>query len=101
MHFPKTFGTGDNHNQNSNNEVDHNRQDSNGGEAVFNGAALASANSQTFASPPASSSREPHSAPPKAPPPAKKANPLEDLIATETLYVEDLGAVIKVSQVSD
>jgi hypothetical protein len=24
---------------------------------------------------------------------------LEDLIATETLYVEDLGAVIKVSQV--
>ena len=26
----------------------------------------------------------------------KKANPLEDLIHTETLYVEDLGAIIKV-----
>lgn len=30
----------------------------------------------------------------------KKANPLEDLIRTETLYVDDLGAIIKVCSCS-
>ncbi|GAA5947946.1 hypothetical protein JCM3765_007040 [Sporobolomyces pararoseus] len=82
MHFPKTFGS-------DGKEYENRRRDSNGGEAVFNGAALSSSTSQPFNSP------HPQSLPPKAPPPAKKANPLEDLIATETLYVEDLGGVIK------
>lgn len=88
MHFSTAFGPNE-----GQHDVDSNQRDSSGGEAVFNGAALTSgaipAVSREFASPP-----------PLAPAPTakatKKANPLEDLIATETLYVEDLGAVIKV-----
>ncbi|GAA5983766.1 hypothetical protein JCM10908_005916 [Rhodotorula pacifica] len=35
------------------------------------------------------------SSPTRAAAPAKRANPLEDLIATETVYVQDLGVIIK------
>ncbi|GAA5862920.1 hypothetical protein JCM8547_003621 [Rhodosporidiobolus lusitaniae] len=68
-------------------------RDSNfGGEAVFDGAALAAG---TAAVPvrSTSSATEASAAGPSAA--AKKANPLLDLIATETQFVEDVGVVIK------
>lgn len=50
--------------------------------------------------PPPSSSSRPLPTPPPVTSPntaaGKRPNPLEDLILTETLYVADLGAVIKV-----
>lgn len=77
-------------------------RDSSGGEQVFNGAAIAAG---TPAEPPRTALEAgPTSAAPtvsgnaalSASGSMKRANPLEDLIATETTYVEDLGAVIKV-----
>ncbi|GAA5925642.1 uncharacterized protein JCM15063_005079 [Sporobolomyces koalae] len=89
MHFPKAFGD----------DAIDSQRDSTGGEAVFNGADLTSDSrpKDSLSSP---SQAAPVSAPPPnpaapAPSASKKANPLEDLIATETLYVEDLGGVIK------
>ncbi|GAA6060094.1 hypothetical protein JCM10212_003502 [Sporobolomyces blumeae] len=101
MHFPHTFGSNAHLDDEAANAS---QRDSSGGEAVFNGAELANgSNARSFTSPPPQhSDRLPTSPPPASgPPPAsasgsnKKANPLEDLIATETLYVEDLGVVIK------
>ncbi|GAA5967562.1 hypothetical protein JCM11641_005694 [Rhodosporidiobolus odoratus] len=53
-------------------------RDSSGGEAIFDGTALAAGDPQSQRNPP-----------------RKKVNQLEDLIATEQQYVQDLGAVIK------
>ncbi|GAA5948659.1 hypothetical protein JCM21900_005204 [Sporobolomyces salmonicolor] len=78
-------------------------RDSSGGEAIFDGAALTSAVSNSFApvhdnvmpAPPSTAAGSSNSARPSAAAAGKKLNPLEDLIVTETLYVEDLGVVIK------
>ncbi|GAA5894598.1 hypothetical protein JCM5296_002899 [Sporobolomyces johnsonii] len=78
-------------------------RDSSGGEAIFDGAALASAVPSSFApvhenvlpSPPPSATSSSNPMRPSAAAAGKKPNPLEDLITTETLYVEDLGVVIK------
>ncbi|BGP72720.1 hypothetical protein NBRC10513v2_006116 [Rhodotorula toruloides] len=78
-------------------------RDSSGGEQVFNGAAIAAGASAgpSQAAPeaghaaPASESTASGNAALAASSSMKRANPLEDLIATETAYVEDLGAVIK------
>ncbi|GAA5908151.1 hypothetical protein JCM6882_005956 [Rhodosporidiobolus microsporus] len=69
-----------------------------GGEAVFDGAALAAA-VPVVAPPPrstsASAAQQQQQVQSQAAAAAKRANPLEDLIATEQQYVEELGAVIK------
>lgn len=67
-------------------------RDSNfGGEAVFDGAALAAGSTGLARN--GSSAAEGQAAAAAA---AKRANPLQDLIATETQFVEDVGVVIKV-----
>ncbi|BGP32564.1 hypothetical protein JCM10296v2_004345 [Rhodotorula toruloides] len=78
-------------------------RDSSGGEQVFNGAAIAAgasagpsrADPQAGHAVAASESTASGNAALEASSSLKRANPLEDLIATETAYVEDLGAVIK------
>ncbi|GAA5999679.1 hypothetical protein JCM10207_005866 [Rhodosporidiobolus poonsookiae] len=82
-------------------------RDSTGGEAVFDGAAIASGAAATLggAGPPprqgslsaaTQQQQQQHvEAQAAAAAAAKRANPLEDLIATETAYVDDLGMVIK------
>ncbi|GAA6043479.1 hypothetical protein JCM8097_000730 [Rhodosporidiobolus ruineniae] len=70
-------------------------RDSSGGEAIFDGAALAAggaaAGAGSLGRPLPSRSDTQATATSSS----KRANPLEDLIATETQYVEDLGMVIK------
>ncbi|GAA5820791.1 hypothetical protein JCM11251_003161 [Rhodosporidiobolus azoricus] len=68
-----------------------------GGEAVFDGAALSSGTRgvPAIAPPPRTASASASAAQQAAVAAAKRANPLEDLIATEQQYVEDLGVVIK------
>lgn len=66
-----------------------------GGEQVFDGRAATSAatamDQRPLPTPP------PVISPTSATSNSKRPNPLEDLIYTETLYVEDLGVIIKVS----
>lgn len=65
-----------------------------GGEQVFDGRAATSAaaamEQRPLPTPP------PVTSPTSATSASKRPNPLEDLIYTETLYVEDLGVIIKV-----
>ncbi|GAA6055328.1 hypothetical protein JCM3770_005287 [Rhodotorula araucariae] len=69
------------------------QRDSSGGEQVFNGAALAAGSASHVTGMDAQEpSRSASTATATA---AKHANPLADLIATETAYVDDLGLVIK------
>ncbi|GEM10024.1 guanine nucleotide exchange factor [Rhodotorula toruloides] len=78
-------------------------RDSSGGEQVFNGAAIAAGTDDDTSrtnlpaghAAAASASTASGNAALAASGSLKRANPLEDLIATETAYVEDLGAVIK------
>jgi len=73
------------------------QRDSAGGEQVFDGTAFAAAAGEGpsggFGGGAQGPSRSASSA---TATPGKKANPLADLIATETAYVADLGAIIKV-----